>query len=63
MRKAVDLRRLCGGVRIAIIIEYDGTVDSFRTEDGFPSSLNIQVRPPHNRAPNLTSIECQRIEA
>ncbi|KFY22058.1 hypothetical protein V491_02896 [Pseudogymnoascus sp. VKM F-3775] len=42
MKKACDLRRLCSGVRIAIIIEYDGKVDAFRTEDGFLSTLQIQ---------------------
>ncbi|KFY48403.1 hypothetical protein V495_01369 [Pseudogymnoascus sp. VKM F-4514 (FW-929)] len=42
MKKASDLQRLCGGIRIAIIIEKNGKVDTFRTEDGFLSSLNIQ---------------------
>jgi hypothetical protein len=63
MKKASDLQRLCGGIRIAIIIEKNGKVDTFRTEDGFLSSLNIQVRLPYNRVTNLTSIECQRIQA
>lgn len=63
MKKACDLRRLCRDVRIAIILEYDGKVDTFRTEDGFLSSLNIQVRLPYNKVTNLTSIECQRIQA
>ncbi|KFY83319.1 hypothetical protein V498_08156, partial [Pseudogymnoascus sp. VKM F-4517 (FW-2822)] len=59
MKKASDLRRLCRDVKIAIILEYDGKVDFYRTEDGFPSSIDIQNANEFRPEDYMTAREAQ----